>query len=47
MLAKMELKPESVAGLSISDLNQREREVLNDWVVRLKAKYRVVGRLTG
>ena len=32
MLAKMELMPEAVAGVTRADLTERELQILEDWV---------------
>lgn len=36
MLAKMELKPEAVAGVTRADLTERELQILEDWVSPLQ-----------
>ncbi len=44
-LAKMSMDVADVDNPSVDDLHERERLSLDSWVERLKAKYKVVGRL--
>lgn len=45
MLAKMDLKIGFEHNLTVSDLDEEELKVLEDWEKKYKEKYRVVGKL--
>ena len=43
-LALMSLKIEDVENTDLSDLNEEQLNVLNDWERKFKSKYKIVGR---
>ena len=43
-LALMSLKIEDVENSDLSDLNEEQLNVLNDWERKFKSKYKIVGR---
>ncbi len=43
-LALMSLKIEDVENTELSDLNEEQLNVLNDWERKFKSKYKIVGR---
>jgi len=43
-LALMSLKIEDVENTDLSDLNEEQLQVLNDWERKFKSKYKIVGR---
>ena len=43
-LALMSLKIEDVENTDLSDLNEEQLNVLNDWERKFKSKYKIIGR---
>jgi len=44
-LAKMDLSSDAVTNARLDDLTAKEKETLESWYTRMKAKYKVVGEL--